>query len=166
MKKPRNQLKINYLNQDLSDDDTNISSDESRLSKLKRKRTNNDDDEKENDRKVIIKSTTTTTAKNEQRMVIIKKMIDDSNSKQEKKFDHEYCDIMYDNEFEGLHLAHFSSFDIEPSEEIEHISEIDIKPSNDCFIVPLTVSNEAEEKKISEPGEFEFLIFSVYYLFS
>jgi hypothetical protein len=162
MKKPRNQLKINYLNHDISDDDMEISSDENRFSKSKRKRNSNDednDDEKENDRyhrKVIIKSTTTTT-KNEQRMVIIKKLVDDSNLKQtetmEKKFDHEYCDIMYDNEFEGLHLSHFSSYDIEPSEEIENNSisiQIDIEPSKDCHVLPLTISNE---EKPNEPGE-------------
>lgn len=32
------------------------------------------------------------------------------------KFDHTYSDVMYDNEFEGLHIAHFSSADIELSD--------------------------------------------------
>jgi hypothetical protein len=154
MKKSNHHLKINYLDQDIFDDDDDDDIDNS---SLKRKR--NNDDEKENDRynrKVIIKSTT---IKNEQRMVIIKKLIDESDIKQqdtiENKFDHEYCDIMYDNEFEGLHLLHFSSYDVEPSEEIEQTidnnSEIDIKPPKICLQVPLTTSNEQEEK-INEAG--------------
>jgi hypothetical protein len=164
MKKPRNQLKINYLSQNLSDDDDDDDMENS--SKLKRKRANNDDDDddKENGyypRKVIIKSTITT-VKNEQRTVIIKQITYDSNSKQEEKFDHEYCDIMYDNEFEGLHLAHFNSYDIEPSEEIERTSETDIEPSKDDLLVPITVLNEAEEKL----GESQFIAFTFNYLFS
>jgi len=170
MKKSNHNSKKNYLDQNISDDDSeendieiysnNLDNDDRNLLKLKRKRSNNNnnDDEKENDRyhrKVIIKSTT---IKNEQRMIIIKKYIDESEVKQQEnridnKFDHEYCDIMYDNEFEGLHLLHFSSYDVEPSEEIEdfqiqneqitdNISEIDSKPSKNCLLVPLSIPNE------------------------
>jgi hypothetical protein len=170
MKKSNYNSKKNYLDQNISDDDSeendieiysnNLDNDDRNLLKLKRKRSNNnnDDDEKENDRyhrKVIIKSTT---IKNDQRMIIIKKFIDQSEVKQQEnridnKFDHEYCDIMYDNEFEGLHLLHFSSYDVEPSEEIEdfqiqneqitdNILEIDSKPSKNCLLVPLSIPNE------------------------
>jgi hypothetical protein len=148
MKRSKNSLKINYLDQDISDDD------DKNLFKLKRKRNNNDDDEKENNRyqrKVIIKSI------NEQRMVIIKKIINEQQEIIEEKFDHDYCDIMYDNEYEGLHLLHYSADDVEPSEEIEDLqqtiddtSEIDIKPSKDSLLLSLIISNE--EEKINQPG--------------
>lgn len=128
IKKSTHKSKINYLDLDMSDDDDNN----------KRKR-NDHDDEKENNRKVIIKSSN----QNEKRMVIIKKVIDDLNIQQEEydKFDHEYSDVMYDNEFEGLHLLHFSSYDIEPLEDIENLpinylnSQIDIKPSLQSLII-------------------------------
>jgi hypothetical protein len=123
-KSKQHHSKINYLDQNTTDDESE--KDEKTLLKLKRKR--NNDDEKENHRKVIIK--------NEQRTVVIKK------SNEINKFDHEYCDIMYDNEYEGLHLFHFSPYDIELSEEInpiEHIPEVDIKSTLDK--VPLSVVN-------------------------
>lgn len=112
--------KIDYLKEDFSDDDIKTNN--------HNKRKRNDDDEKENDyyqRKVIAKSKIN---ENQQRTVIIKKSM--PNEIDQDKFDHEYCDIMYDNEYEGLHLLHFCSHDIEPSEELEHDSlDIDIKPT-------------------------------------
>jgi hypothetical protein len=141
MKKHNQYPKKNYLEQDLSDEDNNTNS-----TKFKRKRSE-EDDEKENDRyhrKVVIKSTV---IKNEQRTVIVKESIDESEKKRQKlidnpmiKFNHEYCDIMYDNEFEGLHLLHFSSYDMESFEgiddlqlennfiQIKHKEKTDIKP--------------------------------------
>ncbi|CAF4371079.1 unnamed protein product [Rotaria sp. Silwood2] len=85
------------------------------------------------------------------------------------EFNHEYCDVMYDNEFEGLHLLHFSSYDIESPVNIkdfqlsnniiriqnEQITNndltVDIKPSESIVTsVPLTISNN-EKRTIDEP---------------
>jgi hypothetical protein len=174
MKKSKNHSKKNYLEQNISDDDI----DDDNSFKSKRKRNDDEDEEKENDqyhRKVIIKSTA---IKNEQRMIIIKNLFDKSDVTQqemiENNFDHDYCDIMYDNEFEGLYLSHFSSYDIDPTEEIEsnitpipceqtadHTSDIDMKPSKDSLLVPLTTSNK-EEGKTSEPSES--YLFILYFL--
>jgi hypothetical protein len=134
MKSSNRYPKKNYFEENLTDDENE--NDEKDLFKLKRKR--NDDDEKENHRKVIIKSTV-------QRTVIIKKSNENNETQNEiiEKFDHEYCDIMYDNEFEGLHLSHFSPCDIELNEDIP---VVDIKPSGNILSLvnhssPLPTSN-------------------------
>ncbi|CAF2306688.1 unnamed protein product [Rotaria sp. Silwood2] len=186
MKDHNNHSKINYLDQDISDDENEkdkietssktINNNNNKSSKLKRKR-NNDDNEKENNqhhRKVIIKSPI---IKNEQRTVVMKKSIDEVEIKKQQnlidnqtiEFNHEYCDVMYDNEFEGLHLLHFSSYDIESPVNIkdfqlsnniiriqnEQITNndltVDIKPSESIVTsVPLTISNN-EKRTIDEP---------------
>jgi hypothetical protein len=136
LKSQHHQSKIDYLAIDTFDnageEDTEILpkviSNENMSSKRKR---TNDDDEKENDRqqrKVIIKSTTT--VKSEQRTVIVKKSINNFETKIDK-FDHEYCDIMYDNEYEGLHLLHYD----EVSEDLEDLSlPIEIKPTDNTLL--------------------------------
>ncbi|CAF4666236.1 unnamed protein product, partial [Rotaria magnacalcarata] len=85
-------------------------------------RTDEDYDDKEinqQHRKIIVKSTI---VKTEEKVIVVEKSIHKVEIKQEKRldnqksllFNHEYCDTMYDNEFEGLHMSHFSSCDPEP----------------------------------------------------
>ena len=113
IKKAKVPSKINYLDKNISDDDQEIDQNENRVLSSKRKR--NNDEDKENNRKVILKSEV---VKVEERTIVIKKEFDNPEI-QQNEFNHNYCDIMYDNEFEGLHLAHFSSYDLESFEELE-----------------------------------------------
>ncbi|CAF4740491.1 unnamed protein product [Rotaria sp. Silwood1] len=190
MKDHNNHSKINYLDQDISDDENEedkiaktskkINNDNinSNSSKLKRKR-NNSNDEKENHqshRKVIIKSPI---IKNEQRTIIIKTSVKEVEMKQQKlinnqttKFNHEYYDSMYDNEFEGLHLLHFSSCDIEPSEDIKDLLlsnniiqtdnqqvttdhlQVDIKPSESILKSMSLAMSDDEKRTIDDEPDY------------
>ena len=101
-------------NRDRSNDDSGInfsSPEENQSVKPKRKRTDDDDDDKENARKIMIQSSSGAT---KQRTMIATKSSDTSDKNQ---FDHQYSDMMYDNEFEGLQLFHFEDYDLEPSED-------------------------------------------------
>ncbi|CAF3404508.1 unnamed protein product [Rotaria socialis] len=169
--------KINYLDQNIFDDDDNgIDKIEKSLkvtnsnhsTTLKRKRTDEDYDGEETNqqrRKIVVKSTT---VKTEEKVIAAEKSIYKVEIKQEKildnqkslLFNHEYCDTMYDNEFEGLHMPHFSSCDPEPSEDLQLLNQIiqmqhqqttvnsltiGIKPFENTFTpVPFVISNDAK----------------------
>ncbi|CAF0870711.1 unnamed protein product [Adineta ricciae] len=96
-------------------------------SKSRRKRMRDNDEEKENLQSHLKVIVNTDIEENRSRTV----MIQEPTVKQRKldvnesvQFDHNYCDIMYDNEFEGLNLLHYSPCDIEESENLPFISNI------------------------------------------
>ncbi|CAF2094957.1 unnamed protein product [Rotaria magnacalcarata] len=176
MKDRSSHSKINYLDQNVFDDDDEIDKIEKSLkatnsnhsTTLKRQRTDEDYDDKEinqQHRKIIVKSTI---VKTEEKVIVVEKSIHKVEIKKEKRldnqksllFNHEYCDTMYDNEFEGLHMSHFSSCDPEPSEDLQLLNEIiqmqhqkttvnshtiDIKPFKNTFTpVSFAISNNAK----------------------
>ncbi|CAF1182399.1 unnamed protein product [Adineta steineri] len=172
MKKRNPNSTVKYLDQEVSNNDNDS------ISKSKGKRKRNDD-EKENEhchRKMIIE---TTAYKNALRTVIIQKSNDESEIKRQKildndmiKFDHNYCDIMYDNEYEGLNLLHFSSYDTDSIEESSDLdvlnninpikteqindsdSELDIKPAQNVLTsMSLSKANEPQYIVLSSDDE-------------
>ena len=126
-------------NEDSGIIDMDLSPDENPSVSSKRKR----NDDKENNSKVMIKSSPKT---NEQRIILRKKLSDCTNGKKiEDPFDHRYCDMFHDNEYEGIQLSYFAGYNSESPEKIEPRAVKDL-PSK-----PLPVSNNQE--KFSESGE-------------
>lgn len=100
-------------NEDSGIIDMELSPDENCSVSSKRKR-NDYDDDKENNPKVMIKSSPETC---EQRIILRKPLSNYTNGKEIKPmkdfFDHQYCDMFYDNDYEGIQLSCFTGYHLE-----------------------------------------------------